>query len=130
MLDGAPDRLRADLQRFYGLDLDELGHSIRVRRMADLAANLPPEAHVWQTFDPRAEWTNRDHLLAAIADNTGFLAWCQTKEAQHAGAKWHGRIPRPGERGQRTDTVAVDVDELAEILSRPRGMTEGDRDGD
>ena len=77
-----------------------------------------------------AEWTDRDHLLAAIADNTGFLAWCQTKEAQHADAKWHGRIPRPGERGKRTDTVAMDVDELAEILSRPRGMTEEDRDGD
>ncbi|MBW3095341.1 hypothetical protein KIH75_08375 [Bifidobacterium sp. 64T4] len=121
MLDRAPDKLRADLQRYYGLDLDELGLSIRCRRMADLAANLPQEARIWQAIDPRAEWTDREYLLATIADNTGFLAWSQTKEAQHANAKWHGRIPRPGEHAATPDVVAVDVDELGKILSRPRG---------
>lgn len=120
MLDRAPDRLRADLQRFYGLDLDELGHSIRCRRMADLAANLPPEARVWQAIDPRAEWTDREYLLAAIADNTGFLAWSRTKEAERRNAKWRGRITRPGERQTQPDSASMDVDELAALLSEPR----------
>ena len=126
MLDRSPDALRADFQRFYGLDLDEVGHSVRVRRAADLAARLPAEARTWQAFDPRAAWTASDWLLAAIADNTGFLAWCKTKDASRRGAKWKGRIPRPGERqaARSADTTAADVDVIRRMLAMPRGMTE------
>lgn len=120
MLDRAPGRLRADLQRFYGLDLDELGHSIRCRRMADLAANLPQEACIWQAIDSRAEWTDREYLLATIADNTGFLAWCNSKDSEKRNAKWRGRVPRPGERQPQTDSTSMDVDRLAAMLSKPR----------
>ena len=126
MLAKAPDRLRADFQRFYGLDLDMVGHGIRCRRAADLATRLPREACVWQAFDKRMEWTVTDWLLASIADNTNFIAWTKTKDASRRGAKWKGRVARPGEaRGHAAHgTTAVAPDELAELLSRPRGMTE------
>lgn len=126
MLAKAPDRLRADFQRFYGLDLDMVGYSIRCRRAADLAARLPREACVWQAFDKRMEWTVTDWLLASIADNTNFIAWTKTKDASRRGAKWKGRVARPGEaRGHAMHgTNAVATDKLAELLSRPRGMTE------
>lgn len=47
MLRVRSDVLRADMQRFYGLDIDEIGYSIRIMRAADLAANLPHEALIW-----------------------------------------------------------------------------------
>ena len=110
MLDACPDALRADMQRFYGLDL------------ADLAANLPEQALVWRRIDPRAEWDMQTLLLAQIADATGFTAWSKTKEASHRGAKWRGRIPRPWERHERVDAgrVALSTSEIDDILSRPR----------
>lgn len=122
MLDACPDVLRADMQRFYGLDLDELGHGLRIRRAADLAANLPEQALVWRRIDPRAEWDVQTLLLAQIADATGFTAWSKTKEASHRGAKWRGRIPRPWERHERVDAgrVALSTSEIDDILSRPR----------
>nr|DAF39960.1 MAG TPA: protein of unknown function (DUF5361) [Caudoviricetes sp.] len=126
MLVKAPDSLRADFQRFYGLDLDDVGHGIRCRRAADLAAHLPPEACVWRVLDPRMEWTVTDWLLAEIADNTGFNAWTKTKDASRANARWKGRITRPGdhERGRRADVNVMDVDTLRRMLDMPRGETE------
>lgn len=56
---GRADALRADLQRFYGLDMDEIGHTVRVRRAADLAANLPEDALTWGRIDERATWGTR-----------------------------------------------------------------------
>lgn len=122
----APDSLRADFQRFYGLDIDDVGHGIRCRRAADLAAHLPPEACAWRMFDPRMEWTVTQWLLAAIADNTGFIGWTKTKDAARRNARWKGRLPRPGahERGRRADVNVMDVDSLRRMLAMPRGETE------
>ena len=121
MLRTAPDKLRADLQRFYGLDMDELGHSVRVRRAADLAAHLPDEACIWTAFDPRAEWDATRQLLANIADNTSFLAWCQTKDATRRGATWKNRVPRPGgECAKERGGHAANVDDVRTLLSMPR----------
>ena len=131
MLVKAPDSLRADIQRFYGLDIDEVGRSIRVRRAADLAAHLPAEACVWRVLDPRMEWTVTDWLLASIADNTNWLGWTKTKAAMR-GMKWKGRIPRPGDNRHATqsDAVAVDVDTLRRMMDMPRGETERTIDHD
>lgn len=120
MLSRSPDSLRADLQRYYGLDLDELGHSLRVRRAADLAAHLPDDACVWTALDPRAAWGSTRQLLADIADNTNFLAWCKTKNAQRHGATWKGRIRRPGYDTSHAETTAKPMDEAIALLSRPR----------
>ena len=103
MLITRPDILRADMQHFYGLDIDELGYSIRIRRAADLAANLPPQ------------------------DNTGFLAWSKTKAAK---GRYKGQIPRPGQHpapaastGTRTTTgSARSVEELKKLLNLPDNL--------
>ncbi|WP_346681864.1 hypothetical protein [Bifidobacterium pullorum] len=118
MMDVAPDALRADIQRFYGLDLDELGHSVRPRRMADLAANLPTNATIWGRIDPKAQWDVATQLLADIADNTAFNAWTKTKAAQQ-GARWRGAIPRPGSQPD-TDVQTLEPDDMLRILSMPR----------
>lgn len=120
MLRVRSDVLRADMQRFYGLDIDEIGYSIRIMRAADLAANLPREALIWSVFDERNAWTTNTYLLALIADNTSFLAWSKTKDATRKGAKFKSQIPRPGSKNskQNSDVKAVDVDTLAEFLKR------------
>jgi len=116
----APDKLRADLQRFYGLNLDDLG-PIRPRRMADLAANLPADAAIWTAFDRRAAWTPTQYLLAEIADNTNFLAFTKTKEGHRKGARWKGRIQRPGQPTAKKQETALPADQMLAMLSKPRG---------
>lgn len=121
MLNRAPDRLRADMQRYYGLDLDQVGHAIRVRRAADLAANLPEQACVWSVIDERAAWDGDRWLLAQIADSLDFLAWAQTPAAQKHGAKWDHRIPRPGDHKPARDTAqGMTRDQLDRLLAMPR----------
>lgn len=121
MLNKAPDRLRADFQHFYGLDLDEVGHTIRIRRAADLAAYLPDDAVVWRALNPQAEWTTSQHLLANIADSTAFLAWTKTKDSQKKGSRWKGALPRPGFTQKKTTTgQAMQVDDLMKALAQPR----------
>lgn len=114
------------MQRFYGLDIDQIGRRIRPRRAADLAANLPAEAQTWKRLDPALAWTDRDHLLAQIADNTGFLAWTKTPDAAKPGARFHHIIPRPGQPSQndqigRTEKTgaAADSRQLHRLLGHP-----------
>ena len=121
MLTKYPDVLRSDMQHYYGLDIDELGYSLRIRRAADLAANLPHGAQVWGMIDPRAQWTTTDYLLANIADATAFNAWTKTKDSKHG--RWRGAIPRPGQQDERKQTMttgaAANVDELRRLLNIP-----------
>lgn len=116
MLCAYPDVLRADLQRFYGLNLDDLGYGLRARRAADLAANLPPEARIWGKLNSACSWSTGDYLLANIADATSFMAWAQTSDAAHGG-RWKTRIRRPGETESPHRTGGVrTVGELYQLL--------------
>ena len=117
MMEAAPDVLRADLQRFYGLDMDELGYTVRVRRAADLAGNLPEEALIWRHIDERATWDTTKHLLATIADNTGFIAWTKTKDAKQG--QWRGAIERPGFTTS-PNVQKLDPENMLRILRMPR----------
>ncbi|WP_454892209.1 DUF5361 domain-containing protein [Alloscardovia omnicolens] len=116
MLAAHPDVLRADFQRFYGLNLDDLGTTLRVRRAADLAAYLPEQALIWGKLNPTAQWSTDTYLLAEIADNTDFEKWRHTKEAQVANAKWRSHIQRPGQETGVEHTGSMDAQLLVQIL--------------
>lgn len=120
MLRAAPDALRADMQRFYGLDLDQLGDGLRVRRAADLAANLPQDAAIWRRLDPRLEWDTSTMLLAQAVDSLDFLAWTRTRDSQRKGARWRGRLPRPWDTRNTAKTQGMTLDETDRFLSMPR----------
>lgn len=121
-----PDALRADMQRVYGLDADDIGAGIRVMRAADLAASLPPDALVWHRLDPRAGWDERTALLASTRDACSWIAWAMSKHPK--GEKWRDQWPRPGDGkrdGHGDPTVASGTTEqVLDMLSRPRGKTE------
>ncbi len=125
MLIKSPDKLRADIQHYYGLNLDELGYAVRVRRMADLAANLPEQARTWAALDAKAAWDTHTYLLANAVDALNFLAWTKTRAAQKRGAKWKGQLPRPGMKQAHADDgmQALDIDTLTTTLNQPRTTT-------
>lgn len=100
MLEKAPDALRADFRRFYGMDFDRIYGTHRLMYWADLAANLPETAVVWRRLDPSLAWTTTQQILANIADATNFSAWTKTDTAYNGGT-WHGAIQRPQARQQR-----------------------------
>ena len=124
MLVRAPDALRADLQHYYRLDLDQLGRTLRVRRAADLAANLPEQARVWARLDPALAWDARTRLLAMIADCADFVAWTRSAASQEPGARWESRISRPGDGPERKKggdaPASLSIGELEERLAVPQ----------
>ncbi|MCH9277204.1 DUF5361 domain-containing protein [Bifidobacterium amazonense] len=123
MLAKSPDALRADFQRFYNLDLDEVGHTVRPMRAADLAAWLPDDARIWGQFDPRAQWGTMRQLVANVADSVNFLAWTKTNEAARKGARWKNQIQRPGTNQTPKTTItgtATTIDDLRRRLAMPR----------
>lgn len=120
MLVVAPSQLRADFQRYYGLDLDEVGYTIRVRRAADLAANLPEQATIWRAINPQAAWDTSQYLLADMADSLRFLAWAKTSEAKHPGAKFTNQIPRPGtnQTSHDSELMQLDIEQADQLMNQ------------
>lgn len=120
MLRKTPDALRADFQHYYNLDLDNLGTTIRVRRAADLAANLPTQAVTWARLDPHMAWDTSTQLLALIADYTGFTAWTRSAAAARHGARWHSTITRPWDQHKQSGVKHLNRAKLDRILNLPR----------
>lgn len=116
--------LRADFQRFYGLNVDGLGRSFSVLHAADLAAHLPPDSAVAREMNPEYAWGVTEHLLATAVDTLRLLVWMQSKD----GAKNRNRpkpLPRPGvkqgkQRVEKKDLLVLPVDEVKRRLALPR----------
>lgn len=110
-----PGELRADLQRFYHLNLDRMGTEYRPRHVAEIIPHFPPESSLVRAIKPGAAWDFKEHLLVAILDNWNLWLWANSRD----GEKNRNRprpIPRPGEKKQ----VALPVNELERLLALPR----------
>lgn len=71
-----PDELRADFQRFYGLNLDDLGTGYRCMHAAALVAHMPADSALYaalaydeQNRDPMRGMDER--RLEAVARSLG-----------------------------------------------------------
>ena len=113
--------LEADFQRFYGLNLAEVGST---RRLVNLLEHLPPESSVVSAH----HWSYRDEIAAisaeiAHASYVAFLHVHTDKTKRHQIPK-PIRLPRPGRdtigtrRGPRT------AEEARLVLLR--GVSNGD----
>ena len=91
LLGSHPDELRADFQRFYGLNLDGMGIEYSTAHAAALAANLPRESATVRAVVPEAAWSDETYLLSAIEYDLRVLAWQNSKD----GAKGRNRPKRP-----------------------------------
>lgn len=75
-----PDELRADIQQFYHLDIDDFNldgaETTRpIHRLAALTSQLPPESRVARAAHPELRWETSDYLLRQIEFQIRALMW-------------------------------------------------------
>ena len=85
-----PDELRADLQQYYGIDLDHaIAGEHSASHIAALVRCLPSDARVCRREDADAMWTLDNVLQAAILNAiTGFM-WGMSDKSKR------GKRPEP-----------------------------------
>lgn len=119
MLASHEDALRADFQRFYGLNLDDMGDAYSFRHAAALCANLPDDSAVF-----RAEgdgWTGTQQLLASIGRGIDVIWWQRTEDGQRQNAAPPDRYAPPREIERRLRATAVTVDERKRAVAEAYG---------
>ena len=112
--------LRADLQRFYGIDYDRMmEHS--ARHISALVANMPPgESRLYAAIDPDNGWTAEQVLLARLVNDFDRFMWGM------ADKKSRGPEPKPigpswmREPMRKLEARTMSIDELMEELAKPR----------
>lgn len=116
MLHRHPCELRADFQRFYGLNLDDIGTAYSYLHAADLTACLPRESSTVRAESPALEWTDSEYLLWSIEYSLRILRWQNTKDGQK-GSNKPKPIPTPAEVAKVREKVeATDLSHIAEVL--------------
>ena len=116
MLKRHPCELRADFQRYYGLNLDDLGTAYTYRHAADLAACLPRESSTIRAESPALEWTEQEYMLWSIEYSLRVLRWQNTEDGRK-GRNKPEKIPTPMEIAKVREKVeATDMQHIADVL--------------
>lgn len=114
MLSGGDAELYADFRRFYALDLD-YAWSLGARRVADLAAGLPPGCRSMAKVSPELAWSADTWMLSRIEYYTHSVLW-----SLGGGKGERPRQVKPDGIGRETGKMTMYEPELARILARPR----------
>ena len=111
--------LRADLQRYFGIDFDDVEEeAVSVVQAASCAAYLPPDGAVACALNNQTPvWGNELIVLADMANSLRWLVWAKTKDGQKNRNKPE-MIEPPRAEGEKP--VAYDIETINEILSRKR----------
>ena len=117
-----PDELRADLQQYYGIDLDAAmcgGHT--PRHVAALLLQLPQDCRIARIEGKDAIWTPDRQLLAVIANQLAMLMWGMS-DPKKRGAKPQPIGPEAFRKGRMKSLPArsMPIGELLAELSKPR----------
>jgi len=98
MLRDHPVELRADLQRYYNLNIDDMGTAYTANHAAACAACLPMGSSTLAAYEPALAWTWTEHKLHELES---IIA--------------HKLLPYPWEKvPDRVEYEAVPVDEFVE----------------
>lgn len=113
--------MRADLQQFYGIDLDRAiaGEHSPVQ-VAACVEKLPHGSRVLAEIEPDSAWTITDVLLATLVNHFRFFV--------HAMSGGKGTPPeligpawlRDKGKARKADAMAMPIEKLLETLSMPR----------
>jgi hypothetical protein len=121
-LDENPDCLRADLQRYYGIDLDRaMAGAHTAAHVAALVACLPSDAALFRAGNPDAVWTLEATLLAVLHNDLAGLMWgLSDKRKRGARPKPIGPSWLTGRGSRKLPARVLTADELMAELSKPR----------
>ena len=114
--------LRADLQQYFGIDLDRaMGGEHSANHIALLVTQLPQEARLVHQFNDDAKWTLTDVLMAVLINNFRMFVYGMSD---------------PKKRGQKPELIGpsyiteqekktlparvLPINELMAELSKPR----------
>lgn len=118
------DELEADFQQYFGLNVA----FVKPARAARLMYQLPKTSRLFSAINPAMQWGWREILANKANYLLDTIIWQNSNE----GVKKHKQTPHPkifvpdfmkkamGDEGIKKDTVALDVDEVKHLLSRPR----------
>lgn len=112
--------LRADLQRYYGLNIEDAGSGYSVYHAACLVSCLPQESATFRAIDPDSCWGLLETLLVRIEHDLAIANWLNSKD----GEKGRNR-PKPIQTRKKQVQNAdrrgsFDIDELNRRLALPR----------
>ena len=117
-----PTELRADLQRYYGVDLDRAQAGEHTAgHVAALAVCMPSDSAVMRAENQDAVWTLDSVLLAVLHNDLTALMWGMSDPVKR-GAK----PPRIGPSwlveadAKKLDARVLSIDELIKELNKPR----------
>lgn len=111
--------MRADLQRFYGLNLDRMGSEFSAYHAACCLANVPKGSALAAAIDPANEWDESGYLLAQIEFDIRSLTWALAGGKKSKSPK-PKRIETPSDRRKsRTEYTRDDIDAIADALGIP-----------
>ena len=118
LMDAHSEALRADLQRYYGIDIDRaMAGEHSAEHVAACAAYLPTDAMVRVESNPDAQWTLSDTLMAATLNSLNrYVHW-------RAGGKGpEPRLVGPSSMVPKRTLPArsMSADELMRELAKPR----------
>lgn len=105
-----PDELRADMQRYYGLCLDDMGRTYTHKHAAALMCQLPQQSRVCVAINPDAEWDEVTQLLVSIDYSLRILVWQRSgrKSGKPKEPKWPSERAAAARRVRDVDRRLVD----------------------
>lgn len=116
--------LRADLQQYYGIDID---HAINgehtPHHIACLVMELPHDARIRTAENEDCVWTLNDVLTASLLNSLNGLIYGMSdrkkrgRKPELVGPSWF----KSNERKRSLPARSMPINELVEILNQPRG---------
>lgn len=118
--------MEADLLRFYGVDIRDLGRGLTHRRLLVLVQALPVESATARAqLGPLADWDTATQLLAVIANATRDTVWMASADAQSKTPKHRPEpiLPPSGEQEpvQPETTTGMLLDFRARTYAKEAG---------
>lgn len=116
-----PDELEADFQQHYGLDLEELGRGLSIRKAAVLAAQLPVDSRCCIAMDPDRSWSTEAWMLRSIEAHLATYMWSQSDKRKR------GPKPKPRDTPSEARKVLTSIGSTDfEYIANSLGVTHGD----
>lgn len=113
--------LRADLQQYFGIDLDAaMDGKHSASHIAQLVANLPQEARLVHSVNADSQWSLTDVLLAVLINNFRLFVYGMSdpkkrgKKPELIGPSWMTT------QKKTLPARVLPIDKLLEELNKPR----------